>query len=116
MPPLPDDIRLVEERLLTREVRASEQELDRLIADDFVEFGISGRVYSKRDVIAALTRDPTPHPGLQIDELRVVEVAPSVALATYRYGASLRSSLWRRGATGWQVVFHQGTRTGSGSQ
>ena len=47
---LEERILALERKLLDPDVRASSQELDRLIADDFVEFGSSGRIWNKRDV------------------------------------------------------------------
>ena len=53
---LEERILALERKLLDPDVRASSQELDRLIADDFVEFGSSGRIWNKRDVLSALPR------------------------------------------------------------
>jgi hypothetical protein len=109
---LSDDIHSLEGQLLDRGVRASTDDLDRLLADDFVEFGSSGRAYTKAEIIAALLAGPSAGPGMPImDEFRTLVLAPHVVLATYRFGHSLRSSLWRREVTGWRMVFHQGTRT-----
>jgi hypothetical protein len=44
----------LEARLLSPEVRANEAALTALLADDFVEFGVSGNVWKKADVIADL--------------------------------------------------------------
>ena len=111
---LTDDIRSLEEQLLDCSVRASAERLDQLIADDFVEFGASGRVYTKPEIIAALLADPFLGPGTPIvKEFRSLVLAPDVVLATYRCGQSLRSSLWRHDRTGWRMDFHQGTRTPS---
>ncbi len=49
-----DEIRALEERLLTREARADREQLDSLIADDFFEFGSSGRVWDKAAVLREL--------------------------------------------------------------
>jgi len=104
---LEDEIRGVEEQLLRAEVRASSEALDRLVSDRFVEFGSSGRVYTKPDVIAQMLA--APNVRVAVTDFRVLELAPDAALATYRTGASLRSSVWQRVAGQWQIVFHQGT-------
>ena len=39
-------------------VRTSREQLDQLLADEFMEFGSSGAVYNKRQVIAELLADP----------------------------------------------------------
>jgi len=50
-------IRRLEENLLSRETRSSPAALARLIADDFIEFGASGRIFDKAHIIAALPAD-----------------------------------------------------------
>ncbi len=45
----------LETLLLKPEVRSSREELGKLLADDFVEFGSSGSVYRKSDTLASLT-------------------------------------------------------------
>jgi hypothetical protein len=114
---LADRIRALEERLLQPDVRKSPQELDRLLADEFVEFASDGRPYDKRQVIEALQHEGAFRRSLIDFHLRLL--ANDVALATFRairedthsgeIVSSLRSSIWRRGANEWQVVFHQGT-------
>src|SRR6185436_10908860 len=44
----------LETALLRQEVRADAAQLERVIADDFFEFGVSGQVWSKPAIIAAL--------------------------------------------------------------
>src|SRR5690349_13549872 len=114
---LADRIRTLEERLLQPDVRKSPQELDRLLAHDFVEFASDGRPYDKRQVIEALQHEGAFRRSLIDFRLRLL--ANHVALATFRairedtlsgeIVSSLRSSIWRRGTNEWQVVFHQGT-------
>jgi|RhiMetdeSRZDD1v2_1073273.scaffolds.fasta_scaffold1529563_1 hypothetical protein len=104
---LQDEIREVEEQLVTPSVRASADALDRLVSDQFVEFGSSGRVYTKREVIALTLAHPSV--TVSVTDFQVLSVAPDVALATYRTEGSLRSSLWRREGKAWRIVFHQGT-------
>ena len=116
-PALADCIRALEERLLQPDVRKSPQELDRLLANDFVEFASDGRPYDKRQVIEALQHEGAFRRSLIDFRLRLL--ANDVALATFRairedthsgeIVSSLRSSIWRRAADEWQVVFHQGT-------
>jgi hypothetical protein len=112
---LTDHLRQLEEALLRPELRTSGQ-FAGLLADDFVEFGSSGRVYDKAAVVALLrTETPGSH---AMTDFRATLLAPSVALVTYaiRREASppvdtLRSSIWQLRDAGWQLVFHQGTRT-----
>lgn len=106
---LEDEIRGVEQQLLLAEVRASAEALDRLVSDQFVEFGNSGREYTKPDVIAQMLAAPIVN--VDVTDFRVLAVSEDVALATYRTPASLRSSIWRREGGRWRIVFHQGTST-----
>jgi hypothetical protein len=85
-------------------------ELERIVADDFVEFGTSGRTFTKTDAIAALIASPASS-SASLDDFRVTVLAPTVALATYRTPKSLRCSIWRKSGAHWQIVFHQGTPT-----
>ena len=117
------EIRRLEERLLTPQARASPEELTRLLADDFLEFGSSGHVFDRQEVIATLPLQPKER--LVLTEFRVRLLAPTIALAMYRVvrpgeqqdvpPGSLRSSIWRCSAGRWQMVFHQGTPTTRGS-
>jgi len=108
----------LEERLLDVGVRCSKEELERLIADDFVEFGGSGRSFVKQAIIRALGEEQAPLP-CSIRDFRVNLLSETVVLATYvlvdtrdasGQRHSLRSSVWVRKLAGWQIVFHQGTQ------
>lgn len=106
-----------ETALLQQAVRADPAQLAALIADDFFEFGVSGTVWTKPAVIAALQGEHfSPR---RIHDFRAHRLAVDVALVTYRgqrlatpqrpAAASLRSSIWKRRDGDWQMVFHQGT-------
>ena len=112
-------LRALEEELLQPAVRKSASRLDALLADDFIEFGSSGRVFGKHDIIDALRSESPVRRSLT--DFRALPLGPRVVLTTYRAtsnGASgeepvhsLRSSVWRLLDGRWQVVFHQGTRS-----
>jgi glyoxylase I family protein len=106
-----DEIRELELSLITQPGRSSAEHLREVVSEDFREFGTSGRTYGKGEVIAELLSKPSPaaSSGPALVDLRVVELAPGVALATYRTRLSLRSSIWRREAGAWRLYFHQGT-------
>jgi hypothetical protein len=106
-------IRELEDRLLTPEVRGSAAALDTLISRDFFEFGSSGQVYDRQTIVAAILADPQPRVP-PVTEFRVCALSADVALATYRTGGSVRSSIWRRENDAWRIVFHQGTPTSGG--
>jgi hypothetical protein len=113
-------LRRLEEQLLDARVRASADQVAALIAHDFVEFGSSGVVYDKAEVVAALPEEHLKEPPVErtAHDFRVRMLAEGVALVTYRSvrchpnGAevqSLRSSIWTVIDGRWQMVFHQGT-------
>jgi hypothetical protein len=110
-------LRELEERLLQPEVRKSAQDVDALLAEDFVEFGSSGGTYAKRQTIASLQTESAVRWSLT--DFKIVQLAPDVVLTTYRairYGISgeqptysLRSSIWILIDGQWRMRFHQGT-------
>lgn len=111
---LAQHLRELEESLLLPDVRKSER-LPELLADTFLEFGSSGRIYTKQDLVATLQGET---PVVQTtSEFKVTVLASDVALLTYRihrHGSppfhTLRSSIWRMSDSRWQMVFHQATK------
>jgi len=104
-----------ERSLLEPSVRKSEL-VPQLLAESFVEFGSSGRVFTKAQIVAALHAEPPLRVSASGFEVRLL--APHVALATYRTCKhtqpevhALRSSIWEKREGKWQMVFHQGTLT-----
>jgi hypothetical protein len=103
----------LEKRLQRPDIRHSPDELDALLADEFVEFGSSGRVYDKQGIINELAEE---------SPIRVsMTDADDLVLVTYRAAYSegedetihhsFRSSIWKHIEGSWQMVFHQGTPT-----
>ena len=110
------ELKSLEEKLLRPEVRRSREEMDALLADDFIEYGRSGRIYDKAAILE--TADQPFDGRLSLGEFSAKALAPSVALVNYSSilrhvdGSethSLRSSIWSRTEKGWKLVFHQGT-------
>ena len=97
----------LEQRLARVGRKISAEEARSLIADDFVEFGASGKVWSKAEIVAALPEWPASE--RKLEDFHVRDLGASVCLVTYRIGASLRSSIWRHGGERWRIIFHQGT-------
>lgn len=48
---LKEHLQLLEEKLLKSEIRTSKEELTKLLAEDFFEFGSSGNVWGMKDGI-----------------------------------------------------------------
>ena len=108
----------LELRMTHADVRRSRADLGELLADDFREFGSSGRVFDKGQIIEALQKEQ-PGLSIQLEDFQAITLAEDVVLLTYRgtckgansdkVSRSLRTSIWRRLNGQWQVVFHQGT-------
>ena len=103
----------LERSLLQASIRESEH-ISQLLAEGFIEFGSSGRVFTKEQIIATLREEPTTERSAT--EMKVQLLAPHVALVTYcaqRHTEppvrTLRSSIWEQRQGKWQMVFHQGT-------
>ena len=114
------EIRGLEERLLRPEVRASPSMVAELLADDFLEFGRSGRIFDREQTIKLLREEATPR--LSLDHFQARLLAEGVVLATYHLtrlteggqrAYSLRSSIWQLRGGRWQLLFHPGTPTQS---
>ena len=79
---LGEHLRQLEELMTRPEIRRCPEELSRLLADDFREFGGSGRIFNKSEIIEALRNQPPVQ--LWLDEFQVMSLAPDVVLVTYR--------------------------------
>lgn len=108
------ELHSLELSLLRPEARDSSKAV-LLLSDDFIEFGSSGHIFSKAQVIESLKTDPMA--PRSVDDMRIKLLAADIALVTYRAyynqqpaaAGSLRSSVWVRRDGRWQMVFHQGT-------
>jgi hypothetical protein len=111
-------LRQLEEQLLHPSTRKDPATLSRLIADDFLEFGASGRVYDKAAILAALASEPPASPVL-LTHFAARPLAEDVVLVTYRttrhspsgelIATAQRGSIWVYRDSRWQITFHQGT-------
>jgi hypothetical protein len=112
-------LRRSEEALLDPAVRSNRTRVAELLADDFVEFGSSGRIWTREEILDLLAGE-NPAPIHMID-FECALLAEDVVLVTYRASrtnaltgiqiSSLRSSIWTKKPGGWRLRFHQGTRT-----
>jgi len=112
----------LERTILDPETRGSPEAVGRILADDFVEIGASGRLYDKAAILSLLAAE---HRSGAADRQAIVDfrgnwVAADVVQALYRIvrtspdgtvAHSWRSSLWRMIDGRWQMTFHQGTPT-----
>ncbi len=109
----------LEVSLWVAETRRDRTYMEAILGDDFIEFGRSGRLYTREETLAAPVGDVIDI-VLPLPDFAVRMITGDVALVTYRSeirsgeGVEVgnRSSLWLRDATGsWSLVFHQGAPT-----
>ena len=85
--------------------------MERLLHEDFTEFGASGARWDRAAMLASLAAEPAQ--PAEVSGLVARSLAEDVVLVTYvaeHEGAvTLRSSIWVKSDPGWQVLFHQGT-------
>jgi hypothetical protein len=97
----------LEQRLAQVGRKLSAEDASSLTAEDFLEFGASEKVWTKAEIISAMSQwEPIER---VVEDFRVHELSASVCLVTYRVIGvdrqaspfSLRSSIWRSsGKTG----------------
>ena len=119
---LEQELRDLEESHLRFDVRSSAESMGALLADEFVEFGSSGRILNRTAVLASMSFNAACQ--FRIDSFAVRALAPGIALTTYRLSAwtdsgkqsrvTLRSSVWVHRTGRWLLVFHQGTDASGG--
>jgi hypothetical protein len=106
--------------LLNPDVRGSRDQLEALLASEFLEFGRSGRTYTKHQILELLADDPAKTWGpVIVSDLAARALSETVFLVTYvssQQGRTNRaplrtnrSSVWTRRCGRWQLVLHQGT-------
>jgi len=106
-------LRALETELLSPSAKNADR-IARLLAEDFVEYGRSGRVHGRAEVISALARAPCAE--VTAFDFSVHLVAPNTALLRYvschraaHQAYALRSSIWQIQNGQWRILFHQGT-------
>lgn len=111
------ELERLELMLMDPEVRRDRERVSHWLAEDFIEFGSSGRVWTRQSTLELLATEAYAPPLVEDFACRVL--APDVVLLTYRavrndalsgeHTATFRSSLWTRKSGSWQMRFHQGT-------
>ena len=111
----------LETTLLKPEIRSSAEDLDLLLADDFVEFGSSGKIYDKKMILERLPKDTEiSSVQFEVSNFQVKALSENVVLATFKTDkilpnnsrvTALRASIWRNTNGNWQMIYHQGTPT-----
>lgn len=108
-------LKRLEEELWREETRFDKHRMNELIANDFFEFGRSGRVYQKQDTLAIECQ--TIDAVFPLPEFHARLLDENTAQLTYNSAVTYngvveyarRSSIWSRTTNGWILRFHQGT-------
>lgn len=97
------------------EFGAERADFERMTEATFWEVGASGRRYSREYVLDELERryaNPAKD-DWQASDFLCQEIAADNYLLTYTLAQgsriTRRSTIWRRTAEGWKIVYHQGT-------
>lgn len=106
----------LEMSLWINETRGSYEYLDKVLHKDFKEFGMSGAVYLKQDILNDL--DVNLEVSFPFKNLDVKQIGEQSFLITYQAEytknsksiLSNRASIWV-GKESFQLLFHQGTLT-----
>ena len=97
------------------EFGTTRQDYEAMTDPDFWEVGASGRRYSRKFVLDTLENHaPDPDESKWLArEFQCREIAADNYLITYTLHqgkrVTRRATLWRRTASGWKVLYHQGT-------
>ena len=105
----------LEENMWREETRFDVVFMQKALAADFLEYGCSGRTYTRAQMLAAprAAIDATiPLPNLTVRLLDENTAQVTYDCAVMYDGAvedAHRSSIWSRTTHGWEMRFHQGT-------
>lgn len=111
----------LERELLDPAIRKDRARVSALLADDFIEFGASGRIWTRDAILDLLETENFVPP--EVEEIACRRLSEGVILVTYRTvrfntdtgqrSTTLRSSIWTNESGSWLIRFHQGTRADS---
>lgn len=107
-----------EKALLTLEVRSNPDEIEKYIDEEFLEIGTSAHQMGFEKTLEALPQSLDWKAEIYDIESKIItqdvivliykaKITHSLQSNPYE---SIRSSVWKRGATGWKMAFHQGTK------
>ena len=111
-----EKLRELEESLWRAETRFDKKYMEQILAPDFFEFGRSGSVYTREEILA-FRRSEDIDAVIPFKNFTIHLIDEKVALVTYlsevTYGGEVevgnRSSLWLKTVDVWKLKFHQGT-------
>jgi hypothetical protein len=110
----------LERELLASAARASLKRIDQLLDAGFIEFGKSGNIWRKSDILDALPQETASEAGItrEMADISVQHLGEHHIWLAYKacviqsgemIETSLRSSIWQYNDGNWCLIFHQGT-------
>lgn len=114
-------LRRLEESLWREETRFDPDYMERVLADDFFEFGRSGRTYQRSEILSVPAQPIQA--VIPLPNFHVRLLSEDVAQVTYNSHVTnegvvekgRRCSIWSRSPGGWVLRFHQGTPYSEGA-
>jgi hypothetical protein len=112
-----EQLKQMEEELWITETRFDRELMEQYFAPDFFEFGRSGRVYDREEMLFDAKDAAEIKAKLPLEKFHARYLSEDIVQVTYISeldweGEILRgnrSSIWSRVGDGWQLRFHQGT-------
>jgi hypothetical protein len=109
-----ETFRALEESLWRSETRFDPEYMERILSPDFLEFGRSGSVFTREEILQ--TPNMEIRCKLPLHNFEVHPLSQEIVLTTYisevlyeEWEYANRSSIWMKTKHGWQIRFHQGT-------
>jgi inorganic pyrophosphatase len=107
----------LEKRLLVKGIRSNAEALSDLLAQDFIEYGASGKIFTYKpgDVFSDFIDRPIEYSitNFDITNLSEVTILAKYTIQTYNENGfisfSNRSTIWKCFNGKWKAIFHQGT-------
>ena len=111
----------LEKELFKPNVRKSAEKISELLADDFIEFCSSGKIYYYKVGDVFCEDNKLLEIKWEVKEFAINNLSDNTILATYKLikhdeqdvakKYSLRSSIWKYINGRWKMIFHQGSYT-----
>lgn len=107
-------LRALEEALWKSETRYDLSFQEKIFAMDFIEFGRSGRIYSRSEAIRTEGQEiraklPLPNLTFRMLDQNTAQLTYVSEVQYEELEIANRSSIWIKTAEGWKLRFHQGT-------
>lgn len=104
-------IKNLELELSSLEGRKNSIRLSEILSNDFEEIGKSGRIFNKKNILSLLSNED--HHVIELGQFRFTKLSDASILVKYISRCNginaLRSSIWIKNNTNWQLLHHQGT-------